>query len=84
MVLTLDMYLGNGSDVRVGFLVTRRAAERLVVTASKCGIHCFNFYVIPFRNRAVIMRHRVLWLHGNLREGKILVGDFFGLLVPLL
>jgi len=40
-----------------------------VVTASKCGIHCFDSYLIPFRNRAVIMRRPFLWLHGDLRGG---------------
>ena len=55
--------------MRVKLLVTRRAAERRVVTASKCGIHSINSYLIPFRNRAVIMRRRFLWLHGDRRGG---------------
>jgi len=49
--------------------VTRRAAERRVVTASKCGIYCFNSYLIPFRNRAVIMRRHFLWLLETDEEG---------------
>ena len=49
--------------------MTRRAAEWRVVTASKCSIHCFNSYLIPSRNRAVIMRRRFLWLHGDRRGG---------------
>ena len=28
-----------------------------------------NFYLIPFRNRAVIMRRHLLWLHGDRRIG---------------
>jgi len=52
-------------------MVMRRAAERRVVTASKCGIHCFDSYLIPFRNRAVIMRRRFLWLHGDLQGGQL-------------
>jgi len=65
-------------------LVTKRAAEWRVVTVSKCGIHCFNSYLIPFRNRAVIMRRRFLWLHGDLRGGNFWSATFSGILVPLI
>jgi hypothetical protein len=54
-------------DVRVSLLVTRRAEKGRVVTALKCRIHCFDSYLIPFRNRAVIMR--LLCLHGDRRGG---------------
>ena len=50
-------------------MVTRRAAERHVVTASKCGNYCFDSYLIPFRNCAVIMRRHFLCLHGDRRGG---------------
>ena len=55
--------------VMVRLLTTIRAGERLVVTASKCGIYCFNYYLIPSRNCAVIMRRHFVWLHGDRRGG---------------
>jgi len=53
----------------VEFLTMIRAGKWHVVTALKCRIHCFNSYLIPFRNYAVIMRRHFLWLHGDWRGG---------------
>jgi len=74
------MPTGNPAEVcrvsrraaRVGlFLTTRRAGKLHVVTASKCRVHRSDsyFYLIPFKNWAVIMRRDFLWLHGDRRGG---------------
>ena len=68
--------------MKVGILVTRRAAERHVVTASKCGIYCFNSYLITFRNRAVIMHTFCVCMETD--EEEFLAATFPGSLMPLL
>ena len=53
------------------------------MTASKCGTYSFDFYLIPFRNCAIIKRRQFLWLHGDRRGGNFWPATFSGSLMPL-